>query len=162
MGRCDQLWASHDGLAPRIRLTPLVDPPSRGARTIGGSGRRRLERPGGSAAATSWPGPGAGAGCGASRRAGLQGGRRGSRPLTAPGITRSDTVTPMALTSTRTYTRFFSEDQPEMQMLLRSLTELAEEWHERMPHLDDDVARAGSERLQALTLAATRLTDRVP
>lgn len=67
----------------------------------------------------------------------------------------------MGLTSTRTYTRFFSEDQPEMQTLLRALTELADEWESRKPHLDDDVVRAGTQRLDALTLAATRLTDMV-
>lgn len=60
---------------------------------------------------------------------------------------------------TRTFTRYFSEE--DTQPLVLGLAELAADFEKRAPHIDADTVREGTERLEAARLALARLLDRV-
>jgi hypothetical protein len=59
---------------------------------------------------------------------------------------------------TRTYTRFFSD--ASLSAVTADVAELAADFEQRARSMDTDVARAGRERITALTLALERLRDR--
>lgn len=59
--------------------------------------------------------------------------------------------------STRTHTRFFTVESARP--LSTAIEDLIADWEGRAPYVDSETAKAGRDRLTALTLAAERLTD---
>ena len=60
---------------------------------------------------------------------------------------------------TRTYTRYFNEDDV---IRLREIhNSLFQDWSDRSPYIDSDVVVAGHRRLQMLLLAIDTLVERV-
>jgi hypothetical protein len=66
----------------------------------------------------------------------------------------------MSITSTRTYVRYFGQDQ--VYDLCVALTDLESDWSGRRLHVDEETREDGDDRLQMAMLAVKRLTDRVP
>lgn len=63
---------------------------------------------------------------------------------------------------TRTYTRYFSEDNEHVVALRAAILALEGDWSGRQPYIDPDVYEAGARRLEALDALADLLTERVP
>lgn len=60
---------------------------------------------------------------------------------------------------TRTYVHYFTEE--DVAPLHGLLDELAADWHSRTPHIAEEIAEDGNDRLTAARLALKRMTDRV-
>lgn len=66
----------------------------------------------------------------------------------------------MTLTHTRTFVRYFGEDQ--VVTVTDALKGLATDWEKRRMHVGYDTRVDGDERLDMAILAIKRLGDRVP
>lgn len=62
---------------------------------------------------------------------------------------------------TRTFVRYFSENDENIRRLRSAFRELDADWHGRRKWIDRDVREQGDERLQLLETAIKLLTERV-
>lgn len=63
----------------------------------------------------------------------------------------------MALTSTHTYTSYFTPE--DVAPLEAEFEKLVDDWRDRMEHVSAEARCSGNERIEAARLALVRLTD---